>query len=221
MSNRGLLSTINSIFDPLGYLAPLTIKGKLLLRSVMTGQIMWDEPLQEEVYNEWESWRTSLFDLETVKFKRMFVPTSFSLANTRKIRIYSDASEKAIAAVGYIQLDDDKNFGFIMGKAKVAPSHTHTIPRLELCGALLATEIGQTISDQLDIPLSDIQYYTDSKVVLGYIFNSSRRFYNYVSNREHCENPPSVKFRAMVLCAYRWQPSRSGNSINYSFEIRK
>ena len=107
----------------------------------------------------------------------------FSSAKTRKIHIYSDSSEKAIAAVGYIQLDDDKNFGFIMGKAKVAPSHTHTIPRLELCGALLATEIGQTISDQLDIPLSDIQYYTDSKVVLGYIFNSSRRFYNYVSNR--------------------------------------
>ncbi|XP_071139321.1 uncharacterized protein [Mytilus edulis] len=182
-TRRGLLSTINSIFDPLGYLAPVTIKGKLLLRSVMTGQIMWDEPLPEEVYNEWESWRTSLFDLETVKFKRMFVPTSFTLAKTRKIHIYSDASEKAIAAVGYIQLDDDKNFGFIMGKAKVAPSHSHTIPRLELCGALLATEIGQTISDQLDIPLSDIHYYTDSKVVLGYIFNSSRRFYNYVSNR--------------------------------------
>ncbi|XP_071150294.1 uncharacterized protein [Mytilus edulis] len=114
----------------------------------------------------------------------MFVPTSFSSAKTRKIHIYSDASEKAIAAVGYIQLDDNKHFGFVMGKAKVAPNHGHTIPRLELCGALLATELGQTISDQLDIPLSDIQYYTDSKVVLGYIFNLSRRFYIYVSNRD-------------------------------------
>ncbi|XP_071150293.1 uncharacterized protein [Mytilus edulis] len=41
-TRRGLLSTINSIFDTLGYLAAVTIKGKLLIRSVMTGQIMWD-----------------------------------------------------------------------------------------------------------------------------------------------------------------------------------
>ena len=178
---------------------------------------MWDERVPEEVCNEWESWRTWLFDLEKVKFKRMFVSTSFSSAKTRKIHIYSDSSEKAIAAVGYIQLDDDKNFGFVMGKAKVAPNHGHTLPRLELCGVLLATEIGHTISDQLDIPLSDIQYYTDSKVVhLQFIKKILQLCF-----KPCCENSYSVKFQAMVLCANRWQPSRSGDSINNSFEIRK
>ncbi|CAG2244318.1 unnamed protein product [Mytilus edulis] len=100
-----------------------------------------------------------------IVIKQRVYTTATSSAKTRKIHIYSDSSEKAIAAVGYIQLDDDKNFFFVMGKAKVAPNHGHTLPRLELCGVLLATEIGHTISDQLDIPLSDIQYYTDSKVV--------------------------------------------------------
>lgn len=187
-TRRGVLSTINSIYDPLGFLAPVTIRGKLLLRSVMRGSIEWDEPLPPNCYDEWESWRTSLFDLETLKIPRMFASTSFRSADRRIIHIYSDASEKAVAAVGYLQLEfkdntPDPRFGFVIGKAKVAPSHAQTIPRLELCGALLATEIGQIISDNLNIPLYDIRYYTDSRVVLGYIYNSSRRFYTYVSNR--------------------------------------
>lgn len=39
------------------------------------------------------------------------------------------------------------------------------------------------ISGQLDIPPSSMKYFTDSKVVLGYIGNRTRRFYTYVSHR--------------------------------------
>jgi hypothetical protein len=35
-SRRGVLSTINSIFDPLGFLAPVVIEGKLLLRKLIS-----------------------------------------------------------------------------------------------------------------------------------------------------------------------------------------
>ena len=33
-TRRGMLSLVNSIFDPLGFLAPVTIEGKLILRDV-------------------------------------------------------------------------------------------------------------------------------------------------------------------------------------------
>ena len=75
------------------------------------------------------------------------------------------------------------HIGFVMGKSKLAPISGHSIPRLELCGAVLATEIGEFVSDHLSIPSSAIRYFTDSKVVLGYIRNQTRRFYTYVSNR--------------------------------------
>lgn len=39
------------------------------------------------------------------------------------------------------------------------------------------------IHRELDVEISDEIYYTDSKVVLGYIQNDSRRFYVYVANR--------------------------------------
>nr|XP_034311351.1 uncharacterized protein LOC117684215 [Crassostrea gigas] len=114
-TRRGVLSTINSIFDPFGFLAPVIIDGKLLMR----------------------------------------------------------------------QLGENGNMemGFILGKSKVAPKHGHTIPRLELCGAVLAVEIAESIDTHLYLHIKDFTFYTDSKVVLGYIQNDTRRFYTYVANR--------------------------------------
>ena len=57
-----------------------------------------------------------------------------------------------------------------MGKSKLAPRPAHTIPRFKLCAAVLAVQMYELTRD-------------DSKIVLGYIHNSSRRFYVYVSNR--------------------------------------
>jgi hypothetical protein len=53
-------------------------------------------------------------------------------------------------------MNDQHHLGFVMGKAKLAPQAGHSIPRLELCGAVLATEIGQLVAKQLDILQDDI-----------------------------------------------------------------
>ncbi|KAJ8359026.1 hypothetical protein SKAU_G00155510 [Synaphobranchus kaupii] len=46
-----------------------------------------------------------------------------------------------------------------------------------LCVAVLAVEIAEMIVTELDVTFDNITYYTDSKVILGYIHNQSRRFY--------------------------------------------
>ena len=79
--------------------------------------------------------------------------------------------------------DQTRQVGFFLGKTKVAPSHGHTITRLELCAAVLSVEIAEIITHQLGLSHEDIQYYSDSRIVLGYINNKTRRFYVYVSNR--------------------------------------
>lgn len=62
----------------------------------------------------------------------------------------------------------------------------HTVPRLELGAAVLAVEIAELVSRELDVKIDDMKFYTDSKVVLGYIHNVTCRFYVYVSNRVEC-----------------------------------
>ena len=88
--------------------------------------------------------------LQDLSIPRMYVPQSLSVTDDAEIHIYSDASEKAISAVGYLQVEDEDgniDVGFIMGKSKLAPLKGHTIPRLELCAAVLAVEVGDIISE--------------------------------------------------------------------------
>lgn len=203
-TRRGILSKVNSIFDPIGFLSPLIICGKMILREMCTRSLSWDDPLPEEHRDRWESWSRSLDQLSTLQIPRMFVPSSLSLASDPKVLIFSDAFETAIAAAAYLKVNH--YIGFVMGKTKLAPSAGHSITRLELCGAVLATEIVEFVSDHLSIPTSSIRYFTDSKVVLGYIRNRTRCFYNYVSNRIvhiHAVSTPSQ----VELCTYSPEPS--------------
>ncbi|XP_069970066.1 uncharacterized protein [Penaeus vannamei] len=104
----------------------------------------------------------------------------------KELHVFSDASKESIAAVSYLKTvheDGSSEIGFVMGKAKIAPLHGHTIPRLELCAAVLAAELSEVVLENLDEEIDIVKFYTDSKVVLGYIHNQTRRFYVYVENR--------------------------------------
>ena len=71
----------------------------------------------------------------------------------------------------------------IMSKSRVAPKKSVTIPRLELQAAVLASKTAKFLQLELNIPSDKHFFWTDSRVVLGYIQNSSRRFHIYVANR--------------------------------------
>ena len=153
---------------------------------MLKGTIDWDDPLPIESQKEWESWKESLNLLSQIHIPRPYTTSPSKSSVSRELHVFSDASEQAIAGVAYMKTifdDNSSEISFLLGKAKVAPLSGHTIPRLELCGAVLASEIYQVISEQLDIKLDKVRFYTDSKIVLGYIHNETRRFYTYVSNR--------------------------------------
>ena len=47
-TKRGLLSTVSSIYDPLGLVGPFLLEGKKILQEVTRGSAGWDEPISEE-----------------------------------------------------------------------------------------------------------------------------------------------------------------------------
>ena len=57
-----------------------------------------------------------------------------------------------------------------------------SIPRLELAAAVVAVKLNCLIRNELEYPIHDIIYWTDSTAVLQYIRNESR-FHNFVANR--------------------------------------
>lgn len=185
-TRRGVLSTINSIFDPLGFLSPVTIQGRSLLRELTIENGEWDAPLPGHLQAEWVRWKSSLQCLQDIQIPRCYTSLSTSAASTRELCVFADASTKAIAAVAYLKVTDENGcseVGFVLGKAKLAPVKETTIPRLELCAAVLAVEIAETVVSSMDSHMNSVTFYSDSKVVLGYINNEQRRFYVYVSNR--------------------------------------
>lgn len=56
-------------------------------------------------------------------------------------------------------------------------------PRLKLCPAVLAVDIAEFVVSELHLKIDSVTFFTDSRIVLGYICNETRRFYVYLSNR--------------------------------------
>ena len=193
-TRRGVHSVINSIYDPIGLAAPVTFEGKKLLqklvamgkRSKENDPLTWDDPLPEKLMQHWQRWKDSLCELQHVTVPRCYHPKEFKDISRAELHAFADASQDAIAASVYLRLyniDGKQAVSFVYGRSRVAPLQSTSIPRLELCGAVLATQVVRKIQKEIDIEIAGVTYYTDSKVVLGYITNESRRFYVYVANR--------------------------------------
>ena len=71
----------------------------------------------------------------------------------KELHIFSDASTKAIVVVAYLRTTDygDIQTGFIIGKAKLAPRPEWSIPGVELYAAVLAVELSELISSEIDL----------------------------------------------------------------------
>lgn len=47
-TKRGILSTVQSLYDPLGFVSPITVQGKALVRELSSKEYDWDNPLPSD-----------------------------------------------------------------------------------------------------------------------------------------------------------------------------
>ena len=91
----------------------------------------------------------------------------------------SDSSQSGYGKCLYLRLIDENarvHCSLVMDKALVAPLKIVTIPRLELTTATVSVRVATMLKEELDYEELHELYYTDSKVVLGFISNESSRF---------------------------------------------
>ena len=189
LSRRGLLSTVSSVFDPLGIVAPVTLTGRVLLQKLCALRYGWDDPLPDALAAEWRQWLALAGQLDDVRLRRCIMGPPGDVLCTR-LHIFADASEMAYSAVAYLVRrvqapggGTERFVTFLMGKSLVNPVRPVSIPRLELAAAVLAVKMRRVLTRELDTEFSSAHLWTDSMVVLGYLRNRTARFRTYVANR--------------------------------------
>ena len=55
-TKRNVLSAIASLFDPLQFLAPFTVRAKVLMQEIWMAGVDWDDELPENLKPKWEKW---------------------------------------------------------------------------------------------------------------------------------------------------------------------
>ena len=56
MTERGLLSIISSVYDPLCLAEPFLLQEKLLNQELCRANLGWDEVIPEKIQIEWTKW---------------------------------------------------------------------------------------------------------------------------------------------------------------------
>ena len=86
---RGVLSTLNTLYDPLGFLATVTIQGRLLLRELSMRAEDWDSPLATDMEEKFNKWRDSLQDLQEHQIPRTYTFSSTSNAQLKELCVFA------------------------------------------------------------------------------------------------------------------------------------
>ena len=185
MTRRGILSSVSSLYDPLGLISPVILEGKNIIKQLCCDGYSWDEAVPEETVARWLDWKKDIQLLSEVSVPRWYTPGA-SKMKLYELHHFSDASTFGYGQCSYLRTTDEHGListCLVMSKAKVTPKRPVTVPRLELMAAALSVRVGYFLQEEFDIPDIVQYYWTDSQVVLGYIRNETRRFHVFVANR--------------------------------------
>ena len=167
-TKRLALSYIARLFDPVGWLAPVTIIAKVFMQDLWKYKIGWDDKLPTNLQHSWDKFIKMLPEV-----KNLTLPRWINMTPTSELELHAfgDASKKAYAAVVYARVINNKEIKtwLIAAKTRVAPIKTQSIPRLELCASLLASKLLVQVQEDLQVKKASLFAWTDSTAVLGWI----------------------------------------------------
>ena len=178
------------------------MRAKKILQEICRRGVSWDEPLPEDVQPRWERWKLDLLRLKELQFPRCFEPKTISQKKRYELHNFADASTSGYGQCSYLSVKDEDgnvNVSLVMGKSRLSPLKITTVPRMELTAAVVSAKVGVMLQEELNYANLKQYFWTDSRVVLGYINNDAYRFRTFVANREQiirC-NTDTKKWRHM------------------------
>lgn len=183
ITKRMLLSALNSIFDPLGFLAPVLVKGKVFLQQLWLMKANWDSSLPDDIRDKWLQYWTDFSELKSLEIPRK---TRVPNEEATEFHGFCDASQDAYGACIYVRskVSNGKwHTQLLCASTRVAPLKGATIPRLELCGALTLTQLAVKVAGSWKCDINKFFLWTDSTIVLGWLNSQPNRLKLFISNR--------------------------------------
>ena len=99
---------------------------------------------------------------------------------------FSDATKTSYAAVVYLRLvlrSGQIIMTLLASRIRVAPIKTISIPRLELCGVLLLSQLMSIIKINAAFGNIESSFWTDSTIVLAWLKKHPSSFSTFEANR--------------------------------------
>jgi len=169
LTKRRVLSETARLFDPLGWLTPVTMRAKMLIQSAWLKKLDWDALLPSA---DALSWRNFLSDLPRLNEIRVSRWLGSDGPHARiELHGFADASERGYAAVVYLRstTGDHTALHLLAAKGKVASVKPVSLPRLELCAATLLTNLTLHTRTLLGLSTAPVFLWSDSRVTLHWI----------------------------------------------------
>lgn len=183
ITKRSILSTTASIFDPLGLVAPVVVVAKLIIQMLWRLKLSWDSALPLEIHTKWSTFIQQLEHLKKLSTPRHGIcssPTSLELHG------FADASESAYGACIYVRSKDAAgkySVNLLCARSRVAPLKIISIPRLELCAAVLLSGLFRTVRESIRLSCNKFTFWSDSTITLSWISSEPARWKTFVANR--------------------------------------
>ena len=187
LTRRQVLCQINSVFDPLGLVAPFVLEGKLLMRETWETEkeLAWDDNLAADISASWLLFFKELFQLRKVKIRRC-ARSSFTAVGSPTLVLFSDASEVAFGACAYVVWHGKAGKGsarLLTAKRRLAPTKRVSLVRLEFCGALMVVRLRRFLCKHSRWAFAKIMYIVDSEIVRAMLQKDSYGFKTFIGVR--------------------------------------
>ena len=170
-TKRGVYSDVAKTYDILGWISPTTLVMKILFQQLWTTNHDWDQEIPPDSKDLHHQWRNELHVLQAQTLSRCYSHPHLTPI-LQELHGFCNASQKGYGAVIYCRTtyrDHPPTVSLVTAKTKVARIKPLTIPRLELCGATLLTQLLVTTSQALNISMDNCHAWSDSSIVLSWL----------------------------------------------------
>ncbi|GFS67450.1 uncharacterized protein TNCV_2903491 [Trichonephila clavipes] len=171
------------IFDPVGVMARVISKAKIFLQRLWRSKLEWNDLLPAEKYREWQQFLVSLENINNIEIPRCIL---VAFPEVIEIHGFADASEHCYGAAVYCKsknLKSETLVRLITSKSRVAPIKSLTIPRLELCAAVLLAKLVKRVVAALQLETAELYLWSDSMIVLAWLRKEPMDLKTFFQNR--------------------------------------